>query len=45
VQRLAVLQPYVPQAMQIVEQALASYPRRILARDDIVDALLPSIPR
>jgi hypothetical protein len=40
VQRLAVLQPYVPQARQIVEQALASYPRRILARDDIVDALV-----
>lgn len=42
-QRLAVLQLYLPQAMQIVEQALARYPRRTLSRDDILDALVLAV--
>jgi predicted RNase H-like nuclease len=42
-QRLSVLQPHVPQAMQIVEQALDRYARRTLSRDDILDALVLAV--
>jgi predicted RNase H-like nuclease len=40
VQRLAVLQPFIPEAGDIVKKALGRYPRSILARDDIADALV-----
>jgi predicted RNase H-like nuclease len=39
-QRLAVLRPFVPEAEQIVADALARYPRSILGRDDVLDALV-----
>jgi hypothetical protein len=38
--RLAVLKPFVPEARQIVAEAQARYPRSILGRDDILDALV-----
>ncbi|MCG7214901.1 DUF429 domain-containing protein [Paenibacillus mucilaginosus] len=38
-ERMAVLQQRLPEAVQVVEELMARYPRRVLARDDIVDAL------
>jgi predicted RNase H-like nuclease len=39
-QRLAVLQRHLPQCQALYEQACEAYPRRELARDDILDALV-----
>ena len=39
-ERIALLARFVPGARQMVEAALAAYPRKQVARDDIVDALV-----
>ena len=38
--RLAILEEAVPSVGAVVEEALSAHPRRVLARDDILDALV-----
>ena len=42
-QRIALLTEFLPGARKIVETALSQYPRKQLARDDIVDALVGAV--
>jgi predicted RNase H-like nuclease len=42
-QRIAVMERFLPGAKRIVETALGQYPRKQLARDDIVDALVGAV--
>lgn len=42
-QRISVLELFLPSARKIVETALNQYPRKMLARDDIVDAVVGAV--
>jgi predicted RNase H-like nuclease len=42
-ERLRVLARYLPQCQALFEQACAGFPRRQVARDDIIDALVCAV--
>ncbi len=42
-ERLAILSRYYPNASTIIDAALVTYPRKVLVRDDVVDAFVVAI--
>ena len=42
-ERLAILRNYYPCADRVIDAALAAYPRKVLMRDDVVDAFVVAI--
>jgi predicted RNase H-like nuclease len=42
-ERMAVLSRYLPNAREIVAMALREHPRKAVARDDVIDALVGAV--
>ena len=42
-ERMAVIHRHFPEGATLVDQALSQWPRKMVARDDVVDALVAAI--